>query len=68
MMRSLSRAAALDSLARDGAHEVVGAVGDDVESLARLQKTVTALAHVHAIRVRLRARADAVHDVDSDNT
>ena len=45
--------------------ECVGAVGEDAETLARLQKTVTALAHVHAILVRLHARVADVGDADS---
>jgi hypothetical protein len=47
-----------DPEARDSECERVGAVGDDPESLARLQKTVSALAHVHAILVHLRERDD----------
>jgi hypothetical protein len=60
MTRSFSAPGAVDASARQG----IDAVGDDPESLARLQKTVMILAHVHTILVRLRARAEDAGDVD----
>jgi hypothetical protein len=52
----LAEPADIDDGGRDGDADRA-ALAPDAESLARLKKTLAALAHVHGILVRLRDRA-----------
>jgi hypothetical protein len=63
---SHSRSAVVDTLVADAEREPISADSDGLEALARLQKTVTTFAHVHAILVCLRARAEDLRNARSD--
>jgi len=62
MTPPLAESEKVESSEQDRGGRYAAAIGEDVEAIVRLKKTLAALAHVHGILMRLRHRAAGCAD------